>query len=331
MPLISVIVPVYNMEKYLHRCIDSILSQTFSDFELLLIDDGSTDKSGEICDNYANKDIRVRAFHKKNGGVSSARNIGLDNVKGEWIAFVDSDDEIAELYLYNLLSHTENVNVDLVISYAIMQDSQGNRVKEVYPENLVEDDYTPLFSNNELNWHTAPWSKLFRTNLCKELRFVEGMHLGEDLVFLYTYMLSCKSIFVSNNTDYIYNYENQTSLTKRVNKLETELLGYAKILDAVNRLKEVKRLNNQIVESKLGWVIAFYVNRVLNSLYHNSNVTYFERLKIIKSLSIEHYVKYISPSSKKERFLCKLLNIGMYSLYDLLRMTKVQLSNTIHA
>ena len=93
-PKISVIVPVYNVEKYLRRCIDSILSQTFSDFELLLIDDGSKDKSGEICDEYAAKDARVRVFHKENGGVSSARNLGLDNAKGDWITFSDSDDEL---------------------------------------------------------------------------------------------------------------------------------------------------------------------------------------------------------------------------------------------
>ena len=86
--------PVYNTEKYLRRCVDSILAQTFTDFELLLINDGSTDSSGAICDEYTQKDSRVRVFHKENGGVSSARNIGLDNAKGEYIAFVDSDDYI---------------------------------------------------------------------------------------------------------------------------------------------------------------------------------------------------------------------------------------------
>lgn len=326
MSVISVIVPIYNSEKYLHRCIDGILNQSFTDFELLLINDGSTDESGRICDDYAKKDSRVRVFHKPNGGVSSARNLGLDNVTGEWVVFVDSDDEVTDLYLYNLLLHTKKMKVDLVISYAIMQDSLGNRVKEIYPENMVEDNYSSLFSFNELNWHTAPWSKLFKSTLCKELRFVEGMHLGEDLVFLYTYMLSCKSIFVSSDTDYIYNFENQISLTKRINKFETELLGYKKVVEVVNKLVEEKQLDDKIVELKLGWVIAFYVGRVLNSLYHNSKMSYIERLRIIKSLSIEQYVRFISPSSLKEKFLCKLLNMGMYSIYDFIRMTKVKLS-----
>ena len=93
-PKISVIVPVYNVEKYLCRCIDSILAQTFTDFELLLIDDGSKDSSGEICEEYAGKDARIRVFHRQNGGVSTARNLGIDKAKGEWIYFVDSDDVV---------------------------------------------------------------------------------------------------------------------------------------------------------------------------------------------------------------------------------------------
>lgn len=98
-PKVSVIVPVYNVEKYLHRCIDSILTQTFTDFEVLLINDGSKDRSGEICDEYAKKDSRVKVFHKENGGVSSARNVGLDNARGDLICFCDSDDFVTKDWL----------------------------------------------------------------------------------------------------------------------------------------------------------------------------------------------------------------------------------------
>ena len=110
--MISIIVPIYNREKYLSECIDSILVQSYSDFEVLLIDDGSTDRSGEICDEYAQKDARIRVFHKENGGVSSARNVGLDNATGEWIAFVDSDDWVGEKYLESFSGH---LDADLVI------------------------------------------------------------------------------------------------------------------------------------------------------------------------------------------------------------------------
>ena len=103
-PKISVIIPVYNAESTLRRCVDSVLAQTYTDFECLLIDDGSTDKSGEMCDEYAAKDSRVRVFHKENGGVSSARNVGLDNAKGEWITFLDSDDYIEEEFLGSIVN-----------------------------------------------------------------------------------------------------------------------------------------------------------------------------------------------------------------------------------
>ena len=100
--LISIIVPVYNSEQTLHRCIDSILVQTYRNFELLLINDGSKDRSGEICDEYARKDSRIKVFHKENGGVSSARNVGLDNARGEWITFSDSDDAVTVEWLNNM-------------------------------------------------------------------------------------------------------------------------------------------------------------------------------------------------------------------------------------
>ena len=110
MPEISIIVPVYKVEKYLRHCVDSILAQTFTDFELLLIDDGSPDNSGAICDEYAEKDNRVRVFHKENGGVSSARNLGLDNARGTYIMFCDSDDYVADNWaekLYEFMNYNE--------------------------------------------------------------------------------------------------------------------------------------------------------------------------------------------------------------------------------
>lgn len=110
-PKISIIVPVFNVENYLHRCIDSILVQTFKDFEVLLIDDGSTDKSGKICDEYAFNDNRVKVFHKRNGGVSSARNVGLNNAVGKWVTFCDSDDYVHENFLYDFLSQPHTVDL----------------------------------------------------------------------------------------------------------------------------------------------------------------------------------------------------------------------------
>lgn len=121
---ISVIVPVYNSEKTLTRCVDSILLQTFSDFELLLVDDGSTDSSGKMCDDYALKDHRVHVFHKKNGGVSSARNLGLDHVNGKWVAFCDSDDYVNDNWLNIFIKYCKN-DVELVVqSFNILDQNR---------------------------------------------------------------------------------------------------------------------------------------------------------------------------------------------------------------
>ena len=125
-PKISIIVPVYNAEQYLRRCIDSILNQSFTDFELILIDDGSKDKSSDICDEYAAKDSRVRIFHKENGGVSSARNVGLDNSCGEWVAFVDADDEIEDGYL-NIRKSFENSDV-IQKPYIIVNNNNETKI-----------------------------------------------------------------------------------------------------------------------------------------------------------------------------------------------------------
>lgn len=108
-PKISIIVPVYNAEKTLHRCTNSIINQLYQNWELLLIDDGSTDNSSVICDEYVRKDKRIRVFHKENGGVSSARNVGLDNAEGEWITFIDSDDWVENNYLSNLYQNNEKL------------------------------------------------------------------------------------------------------------------------------------------------------------------------------------------------------------------------------
>ena len=120
-PKISVIIPVYNAGKTLHRCVDSILVQTFSDFEVLLIDDGCKDNSGNICDEYAKKDSRVKVVHKDNGGVSSARNVGLNKAKGEWITFIDADDYIAS----DFFSVIDNNDCDFIIGQSHHFDSSG--------------------------------------------------------------------------------------------------------------------------------------------------------------------------------------------------------------
>ncbi|MBR5282462.1 MAG: glycosyltransferase [Alistipes sp.] len=196
MVLISIIVPVYNTEKYLDRCIQSILAQTYTDFELLLVDDGSTDSSGAICDKYAAEDSRVKVFHKENGGVSSARNFGLDKARGEWIGWVDSDDYIAPNMYKHLLNAAITENAD--IAYCDYADIDGDLISKIeYPES--DNGKVEFISNYFRMPISALWVTLVKTSLYVNniIKFPEENYYGEDfLVTSKLYLLSKKNTHV---------------------------------------------------------------------------------------------------------------------------------------
>lgn len=195
LPAISVIVPVYNAEKYLHRCIDSILAQTFTDFELLLIDDGSKDKSGAICDEYADKDSRVRVFHKENGGVSSARNAGLDNVRGEWVAFLDADDYFLsnglEILLYTALERKAKVSA---ANFYVEKDNKRYGQCEGQSR-IVKDNFRAWYF---MTCYPRAGAALFHVTAIKHKSFDESLSRYEDAKFLFLIMREYKIAYSSN-------------------------------------------------------------------------------------------------------------------------------------
>ena len=318
-PVVSIIVPVYNAEKYLHRCIDSILVQTCMDWELLLIDDGSKDSSGDICDEYAAKDSRIRVFHKENGGVSSARNLGLNHAQGEWVTFVDSDDWIKPLYLGHLIVYAHTV--DLVIAYAtVFRENNKEGVEEKYPEHdITAENFSLLFEQNAMSWHTSPWSKLYKRKIIENyrLRFEEDVHIGEDAIFLYSYMLQANEIKIVCYTDYCYRSEIAGSLTKRVNSLQSELSGMQKIHSLVDQMVCNKKLSPK-ARKELNWLKASYINRVLNALYIQEIPCKSRRI-VLRNLDIDCYVHNIYPDSLKTKMLVKMLDMRLYDLYDMCR------------
>lgn len=198
--MISVIVPVYNAEKYLHRCVDSILVQSYTDFELLLIDDGSTDGSGAICDDYAAKDNRVCVFHKENGGVSSARNVGLDNAKGEYVTFCDADDYVDGLWLMDYQSAIEK-GVHLAIQGVNKISSQHSH--RVVPKSQKNIDKKELINHLfSLGLYGYTWNKLFINEY--SLRFDERSSCAEDSQFVSEYMEAITSFVCINEAHYYY-------------------------------------------------------------------------------------------------------------------------------
>lgn len=226
-PLISIIVPVYNVEEFLEKCIDSILNQTFKNFELILINDGSTDNSGNICEKYSKKDDRIIVIHKKNGGVSSARNVGLDLAQGEYIGFVDSDDFIEEdMYelLYTLITETKKdiANVGINFIYENIKVESSKYDKKIFNkyeamENLLKYKF----------YGDYIWTNLFKADLIKKFKFKNVYYEDIDLM----YQLIDKSNGIVTIGKQKYNYlqrENSITKSKKLKLLEDKFLVCSK-------------------------------------------------------------------------------------------------------
>ena len=216
MSKISIIVPVYNVELYLHRCIDSILAQTFTDFELILVDDGSPDNCGKICDEYAEKDSCIHVIHKENGGLSDARNAGIDwafaNSDSEWIAFIDSDDWIHPKYLEALYNAVKETGCE--ISICGYEETTGDSPK-VDDINLqaVTVSTEDFFCEHNVNAVVA-WGKLYKKGLFQEIRYPVGK-LHEDEFTTYKLLFQYENCAFVNQPMYFY-YKNTDSITKSV-------------------------------------------------------------------------------------------------------------------
>lgn len=210
--MISIIVPVYNCRNSLNYCINSILRQTYADFELILVDDGSTDKSDMLCDAYAKKDSRIRVIHKKNGGVSSARNAGIDKSSGEYIAFCDSDDYLEPDYLDTLIQ-TAKSNPGCGHIWCCFQTVTGYQKENAVPnlttiEPILYYTRREYMTLHELWLDTGPWNKLYKREIIQsaELQFSEDFSLGEDWLFNLTYLDSSLNDQIAVITKPLYNY-----------------------------------------------------------------------------------------------------------------------------
>ena len=320
-PKISVIVPVYNVEKYLPRCIDSILAQTFANFELLLIDDGSKDSSGEICDEYAKKDSRIRVFHKENGGVSSARNLGLDNAKGEWICFADSDDKVSDGYLKHM-ANAINGEVMLIISnYRKEKDS----ICAVRFNNAIlhDKDIVKYFIVNKVFALSAPYSKLYNYEVIKKhsLTFPVGIQMGEDAIFIMKYLNKVSCVTVIDECDYFVS-ETEGSLSSKYYSFEKEWECYkiwkSEMMTFLTKFGHI--YDNPI---KVAWDnrIGETFNRCLQCLYRQEkSISFSEKLKYLKSIphsDIKEFSMYYSTTLFRRKVLKFLIVNHLFCLYIL--------------
>lgn len=229
-PQLSIIIPVFNIKRYLPRCLDSVIGQSVADFEVVLVNDGSTDGSGDICDYYAARDNRIRVFHKENGGVSSARNMGLEHSIGEYVWFVDGDDYINQCALEILKQWIANHSkVDMFIFSARSRYSTDNTV-EIFPSDQKNLRLYTCSRKNEFRilyeqYVMSAWKVCYRGNFVRQFRF-EKLRLGEDILFSMEALYGAEIIAVGSASLYVYCQREDSAMRQVSRDFYRDLLGY---------------------------------------------------------------------------------------------------------
>mgnify|MGYP002546680899 CR=1 FL=1 len=305
-PLISVIVPVYKVEKYLDECVESIVNQTYRNLEIILVDDGSPDNCPQICDDWAKKDERIRVIHKENGGLSSARNAGLDVCKGEYIAFVDSDDFIHRDYVFKMAEKAFSMNVELVICDYARVDAESHIVKEnanlnvhIEKELLSQKDlYDELCIYNPW-WSISAGNKLYKRNLFKNLCFLNGK-LCEDAFFIHHLYEKVENACYIKCPLYYYRYTPNSIMMRPYN--EAQLDEVEAVCDRLHFLHAKEW--TQYYSTVFLWLL----NKMENAYYYlgKKDSERLRELKINYDAEMISIYKYLSLRDKIRAFLFRL-------------------------
>ena len=258
---ISVIVPVYNVEAYLERCVESILKQTYTNFELLLINDGSTDQSGELCDQLALRDQRIRVIHKENGGLSDARNRGIDEASSDLIGFIDSDDYIDEDMYETLYSHLRKSNADLSMCghYDVFHQIPEKQVSEIKTWELSSEEAIKMVMEAKILSVTAV-NKLYKKELFNHLRFEVGK-IAEDAFIMIRLLDQCQKVVATNEKKYYYVHRENSITTQKFS------LKFLNVIEAyeqnANIIREHYPTITDVATMRLNWAYFYVLDRLL--------------------------------------------------------------------
>lgn len=308
-PLISVIVPCYNVEKYLPRCINSIINQTYNNIEILLVDDGSPDQCGEICEKYAKKDKRIKVIHKNNGGLSDARNVAIDVATGEYILFIDSDDYVAVDHVEHLYSIMTKSNVDMAIEWG-QTFYEGTEPpidtldgkKEVILDS--EDALMNMFYQKDFD--TSAWAKLYKRSLFEGIRYPKGW-LYEDLPTTYRLIQRCKKVVFSNYKSYYYLLRNNS-----IEGAPFKPQKYESCIKIIEQLEQNKHYMSANVQKALDCKIVSFAFHILLEVPNTHNNIRNNLLNIIKNKRKK--ILFDKKARKKVRIACLLTFIGMWTI-----------------
>lgn len=309
--LVSIVIPIYNSGKYLEQCIVSVLNQTYFYMEIILINDGSTDNSADICNQFADKDRRIKVIHQKNGGVSLARNVGIENSQGEYICFIDSDDYIENNMIAYLVSSFENNDVDLAMcGYYINNKKMDNNSNVNRIFNRIET--AQIVSGLKYNYRGYLWNKMFKTDIIKNynLSFSSDYYICEDALFCQKYIKYIdKSVCLSEAKYHYIKHENSAMRQKLNTKRFSVLKAYEEIINICQDYNN-KELNLQLRCNYIRHNIL-----ILKSMLLNQNVEnlYFGQ-KAYSNLK-RNFLIYIS--NRKISFSHKVLGLGVLILSPL--------------
>lgn len=321
--LVSVIIPIYKVEKYLSKCIDSVISQTYKNIEILLIDDGSPDDCPKICDIYAQKDNRIKVFHKENGGHSSARNLGLNAANGHWVCFIDSDDYICKDYIEHFVEVALSTGAEIVCAGYIEVNGNSNELDTSESINtsisvLEREDALYLLLCDKLR--SYPWNKLFSKELWEDIRWREGYKVYEDCLTLYLVFAKATKIAISDKATYRY-LQRPTSILHE--QSPDIFLKPFDVLDEQEKYIEKSKLK---FKKKIPFNLlrVEYYRRYVNYCIATDNKTMFHLSDFVKekhfALICEMF-KYTEVLDKKSIFsnTMLLINEHIYMLWRKLR------------
>ena len=317
--MISVIVPVYNTEKYLDKCICSIVNQTYKDLEILLVDDGSKDNSLEILNRWAEKDSRIKVFHKENGGQGSARNVGLDVARGDYIGFIDSDDLILDDMYETLLSLLAQYDAD-VSTLKTFHFNDEDELKDCGENTESQSGVFTGFEALKERFSTgliitdSPCNKLYKKEVLKDLRFLEN-RLMEDTAFIYKILDKANKIAFTDKCGYLVRCEN-TSVSRRkynVRRCDT-ILTYREIVDFIERQDKYKDLYVLVESAAAG------------AVFYNAGEFYKAKIKDKKTKnfikeSAAFCLKTYEHLTKKDKVLLRLIK-NSFSVYGMIYKLK---------
>ncbi|WP_300699450.1 glycosyltransferase [Bacteroides sp.] len=326
-PVISVIVPIYKVEKYLPQCIDSILAQTFTNFELLLVDDGSPDRCGDICEEYARRDERIRVFHQENAGLSCARNVGLENSSGRYISFIDSDDYVKSYYLealYNALP--ENKSLMGVVVGGLDKISPSGDIRTVHvPKQDVwsKDKYLIVTDLIDKNVSYAA-SKLYDNRLIElhDIKFVPSISGLEDLLFMLDYLIYSDFLFIRDYNNYVYRVGYSTEvLSVRINSFDAEYAAFLNFLNRVYMYQDKFGLEDESLTRAWNSLTVFF-HKIILSIYkvenNYSRKTRLRFLSQILSINKQWINNFFSPqyfADKCGKFLLCCINVSVFDFW----------------